>query len=176
MLYIKLCDVFRYIYGIHSNQCPHISFRCNLCEQGSLPSVDILYIDILRQWQNYKAAHGCPYYITNTAGEPKDLKKKKALMCQSFGLPFQGFIEALFRIANQRFRGETLVERMENLLLTCERNIAGAKKHDRTEKLRNDARNSSMHWNRPSSNGKEQRIRTANGCYPVFPKGYKYSQ
>uniref|UniRef100_H2XQ27 Tubulin polyglutamylase TTLL11 n=1 Tax=Ciona intestinalis TaxID=7719 RepID=H2XQ27_CIOIN len=70
--------------------------RCRLCEQGSMPAVDILFIDTMRQWRGYTESH------------------------QPAGLPFQGFLEALFRLAKSRFRGSTLKEKLESLLSNCE--------------------------------------------------------
>lgn len=88
----------------------------------------------MRQWQAYRANHGTPYYIQE--GEHKDLKSKKHRLRQATGLPFQGFIDALLRIAAQRYRGETLRDKMIQLVDECERYITNAKKIEREERIK----------------------------------------
>nr|XP_039257520.1 uncharacterized protein LOC120334135 [Styela clava]XP_039257521.1 uncharacterized protein LOC120334135 [Styela clava] len=180
MLLLRRCaKIFIYFNGIKSSLAMgatafrNMARKCNLCDQGSLPSIDILYIDSLRQWQSYRNAHGTPYYI-QTSDQQKDLKSKKAYLKQATGLPFQGFVDAIFRIASQRYRGETLRDKVECLIAGCERYIASAKKIEKAEKLKQRERGGTLMspWKDPvEKNNPRPRIKPINiGSYPKLTR------
>ncbi|XP_076807145.1 uncharacterized protein LOC143450469 isoform X1 [Clavelina lepadiformis] len=110
MLINRVAAVFIYFNGvkrslrINATAFRNMARNCKLCDQGAMPAIDILFIDVLRQCQQYASEQGSPFYHLQS----------------SMGLPFQGFLEAMFRIAKARFKGATLKEKLEALVSNCE--------------------------------------------------------
>ncbi|XP_078486450.1 tubulin polyglutamylase TTLL11-like [Ciona intestinalis] len=135
----RAAAVFIYFNGFKSSlrigatAFRNMARRCRLCEQGSMPAVDILFIDTMRQWQGYTEARGSPFYDTFKGKNP-------VTSHQPAGLPFQGFLEALFRLAKSRFRGSTLKEKLESLLTNCECYVTEAMRADKLTKRRRQAK------------------------------------
>ena len=134
----RAADVFIFFNGIKpSLRISATSFRnmarkCHLCESGAMPAIDILFIDIMRQWQRQTNDHSSPFYNSYR-------QKNPITSHQPAGLPFQGFLEAIFRIAKARFNGRSLKEKLEILILNCEQYIKEAKRAaNRKTKTRND--------------------------------------
>ena len=119
LLVRRIASIFIFFNGFKpSLRMSATSFRnmarkCRLCESGAMPAIDILFIDIMRQWQRQIYDHTVPYYDSFRIKNP-------ITSHQTQGLPFQGFLEAIFRIAKARFKGGTLKEKLENLVNSCE--------------------------------------------------------
>ena len=115
----RIASVFIYFNGfkpslrISATSFRNMARKCRLCESGAMPAIDILFIDIMRQWQRQINDHTAPYYDTFRVKNP-------IISHQSPGLPFQGFLEAIFRIAKSRFKGASLKEKLEALVCNCE--------------------------------------------------------
>jgi len=130
MLLNRAAAVFIYFNGIKpslrisATAFRNMARRCRIAEQGSMPSIDILFIDIMRQWQSYSFGHLSPFYDTLQT-------RNHVTRHQPAGLPFQGFLEALFKIASSRFHGETLKEKLEILISNCEMYIREASRAEK---------------------------------------------
>lgn len=139
LLVKRAAAVFIFFNGIKpSLRISATSFRnmarkCHLCESGAMPAIDILFIDVMRNWQRQANDHHSPYYESYRHKNPITTH-------QPAGLPFQGFLEAIFRIAKAKFKGVDLKEKFETLIVNCEQYI---KEADRTAtriaKKRNEA-------------------------------------
>ena len=125
LLIKRIASIFIYFNGfkpslrISATSFRNMARKCRLCESGALPAVDILFIDIMRQWQRQVNDHTTPYYDTFRVKNP-------ITSHHTSGLPFQGFLEAIFRIAKSRFKGISLKEKLEALVYNCEQYIQEA--------------------------------------------------
>lgn len=126
LLFHRAAQIFIYFNGItpklkmSATAFRNMARKCALCDHGSLPSLDILYMDVVRQCQTFKSHRASPFYNNPTG--------KLSKPSQSAGLPFQGFIDALLKIAGQRYRGDKLCEKLEILIENCESYIQCYKK------------------------------------------------
>ena len=118
--------------------------KCHLCDAGAMPAVDILFIDVMRQWQRQISDHSTPYYDTFRVKNP-------ITSHQTPGLPFQGFLEAIFRIAKARAKGGSLKEQLETLVTGCEQYMKEANKtEEKTKKKRKEAHYNQIYTTSPS--------------------------
>ena len=106
-LLTRTANVFIYFNGFKpSLTMSATTFRnmarsCQLCDQQSLPSVDILYMDVMR-------SHN---------------RDRPSSMVQQPGLTFPAFVEALFKLAKFQFRGASLHEKFSLLVSNCDKCI-----------------------------------------------------
>jgi len=119
LLIKRIASVFIYFNGfkpslrIGATSFRNMARKCRLCESGAMPAIDILFIDVMRQWQRQINDHTTPYYNTFRMKNP-------IISHQPQRLPFQGFLETIFRIAKSRFKGVSLKEKLEVLVCNCE--------------------------------------------------------
>ncbi|XP_022084237.1 tubulin polyglutamylase TTLL11-like [Acanthaster planci] len=79
------------------------SRKCKLCTNGiTMAGIDIMYIDITRRW---------------TLDNPEGV---------STGMCFGAFLEAFFTLAQRKFRGSSLLDKVSALVELCEYNLSGA--------------------------------------------------
>lgn len=104
-------------------KCPHSSFSCySICgiisETITAPSIDILYYQILRKWQQFflRAASAGPSVLLSNS-----------LRCISLvylGLPFSAFVEAFFCLSQRKFpHAASLLDSVDHLIQHCTRNL-----------------------------------------------------
>ena len=103
---------------------------CQLCDQQSLPSVDILYMDVMRSSCAFGPDYSSPYY------NHSHRNKNSILAQQPPGLSFAAFIEALFKLAKFQFKGPCLRVKFAALLSNCDKCIRDAKWSERRAKRR----------------------------------------
>lgn len=124
LLVTRAANVFIYFNGFKpSLTMSATTFRnmarsCQLCDQQSLPSVDILYMDVMRSWCGY--GRDSPYN-----SNPRNTGS--ILSQQAHGLSFPAFVEALFKLAKFQFRGSNLHEKFSALLSNCDKCIRDSK-------------------------------------------------
>jgi len=87
---------------ISPNSFRNMVRRCHLCEFHFLPSIDLMYMEVMREWQSYVLDRSMTIATVTDLYSP--------------GLPFPGFVMALFRIAKVQFRGSNLGYRVDALL------------------------------------------------------------
>ncbi|XP_038045726.1 tubulin polyglutamylase TTLL11-like [Patiria miniata] len=78
------------------------SRKCKLCTNGiTMAGIDIMYIDITRRWN-----------LDNAEGV-------------SAGMCFGAFLEAFFALAQRKFRGSSLLDKVSALVEICQCNLSG---------------------------------------------------
>jgi hypothetical protein len=103
--------------------CPRSSRCCSsvcgiISETITAPSIDILYYQILRKWQQFflrAASAGSSVVLSNSLSCMR-------LLC--LGLPFSAFVEAFFCLSQRKFpHAASLLDSVDYLIQHCTRNL-----------------------------------------------------
>jgi len=99
---------------ISPNSFRNMIRRCQLCDSKHLPSIDIIFMEVMRKWQNY---------VFDKSILANNDSSNSSYGLYSPGIPFQGFIEALLRIAKTYLKGANLTTAVDIMLTTIKAEV-----------------------------------------------------
>lgn len=81
--------------------------RCGLCDFFNLSSVENVFLEVAKDWKAWKSKVKMDEFLKSKTSSSK------------FGIsyvPFQGFVQVLYKVAELQFTGNNLREKIENLI------------------------------------------------------------
>ena len=81
--------------------------RCGLCDFFNLSSIENVFFEVAKEWKIWKSKVRIDDFSKSKVSSPK---------IGDTYVPFQGFIQVLYKVAELQFSGNNLKEKVENLI------------------------------------------------------------